>query len=541
MTERSHVPNRPGEDGVFLARPGEGLEEHLTEVSSRTGCRSSNRIYGEITGLLHDVGKYSLAFRAYLRANSGQADEEDEDTPARPDHSSAGAQLVLGILRKKAKQAGDTELERLAELIGRIVAHPVVGHHSGLLDSIDTGGGASLDRRLKKEVEPYACNLVDEISRKIDHLAGSMLEDENLDYICRWINSDGNISGREAFSLQFVIRMLFSALVDGDRLDSERAGNPVQWKIRTSTRISPFSVLLDKLEEHLNTLPSDGIVNEIRKRVSERCRDAAAEKPGFFSLTVPTGGGKTFASLRFALHHAKHGMRRVIYVMPYTTIIDQNADEFRKVLDPDGKSCNVLEHHSNLEPRKETLESKLLADNWESPIVVTTSVQFFESLYAAQPSRCRRLHSIRQSIIILDEAQTFPVRYLKAVTWVLEELVTNYGCSVIFCTATQPLLDSKRLDAGAPDNHRIGITDIRAIIPEPQGYFEALQRVHIQGIKSQEPLGAVDIASRVEEQAMKNKSVLCILNTKRTAKAVFTELKRNSTLDASAVSSRRVS
>jgi CRISPR-associated endonuclease/helicase Cas3 len=410
-----------------------------------------------------------------------------------------------------------------------------------LLDSIDTGGGASLDRRLKKEVEPYACNLVDEISRKIDHLAGSMLEDENLDYICRWINSDGNISGREAFSLQFVIRMLFSALVDGDRLDSERAGNPVQWKIRTSTRISPFSVLLDKLEEHLNTLPSDGIVNEIRKRVSERCRDAAAEKPGFFSLTVPTGGGKTFASLRFALHHAKHGMRRVIYVMPYTTIIDQNADEFRKVLDPDGKSCNVLEHHSNLEPRKETLESKLLADNWESPIVVTTSVQFFESLYAAQPSRCRRLHSIRQSIIILDEAQTFPVRYLKAVTWVLEELVTNYGCSVIFCTATQPLLDSKRLDAGAPDNHRIGITDIRAIIPEPQGYFEALQRVHIQGIKSQEPLGAVDIASRVEEQAMKNKSVLCILNTKRTAKAVFTELKRNSTLDASAVSSRRVS
>ena len=531
MTEKYHIPDSPGSDGVFWARPGERLEEHLTKVSSSTGCRSGNRLYGEIAGLLHDIGKYSPAFQAYLRANSGQADEEDENTPGRPDHSSAGGQLMLDLLRKKAEQTRDAELGRLVELIGRIIAHPVAGHHAGLLDSIDTGGGASLDRRLRKVVEPYDCNLAREIRQRIEWLAGTILEDQNLDYVCRWIDSDGAISGREAFSLQFAIRMLFSALVDADRLDSERAGNLVQWRIRTSIRTSSLPALLDKLEEHLTTLPSGGTVNKIRRRVSEQCRDAAADEPGFFSLTVPTGGGKTFASLRFALHHAKYGMRRVIYVMPYTTIIDQNADEFRKILDPDGKTFNVLEHHSNLEPRRETPESRLLSENWDNPIVVTTTVQFYESLYVAKPSRCRRLHSIRQSVIILDEAQTVPVRYLKAVTWALEELVTNYGCSVVFCTATQPLLDCEHLDAGALDNHRVGISGIRPIISEPQRYFDALCRVQVQGIKSQSPLPTAEIASRVRQQAMKNKSVLCILNTKQSAKAVFTELEKGSILD----------
>src|SRR4030042_1722479 len=218
--------------------------------------------------------------------------------------------------------------------------------------------------------------------------------------------------------------------------------------------------------------------------------------------------------------------------MPYTTIIYQNADEFRKVLDPDNRSSNVLEHHSNMEPEKETPESELLAHNWESPIIVTTSVQFFESFYAAKPSRCRRLHAIRRTVIILDEAQTVPVRYLKAVTWALEELVTNYNCSVVFCTATQPLLDSKRLDADALDNHRIGVTNIRPIVTDPQKHFLALSRVQVRPIDSEEPLSASDMVDRLIEKARERKSVLCIFNTKSNAKTVFKELKKDEMMAA---------
>lgn len=508
----------------YIARISESGEEqslidHLTGVSKKISSLAENDVYCEITGILHDIGKYSVAFQEHVRSNS----EENK-----PDHSSAGAQWSLSLLCKRAEQIGDGEIERIAKLIAHMISHCVVGHHSGLLNGISVGDGTSLEHRLTKTVEPYLNNISPEISKKTDFLVNLLLSEENLDYICRWIDSDGNISGRDAYSLQFAIRMLFSALVDADRLDSEQAGNPDQWKTRIAIKKDELPVLLKRIEDHLRTLPSNGIVNKVRKEVSEQCKDAASNEPGFFDLTVPTGGGKTFASLRFALHHAiNYGKRRVIYVMPYTTIIDQNADEFRKVLDQDSGSTNVLEHHSNMEPKRETVESELLADNWESPVVVTTSVQFFESFYASKPSRCRRLHAIRQAVIILDEAQTVPVRYLKAVTWALEELVTNYNCSVVFCTATQPLLDSRRLDGEALDNHRIGVTKIRPIITDPQKHFLALSRVRVSPVASEKPLCVPEIVDRVIAKVRESKSVLCILNTKSNAKAIFKELKKN--------------
>lgn len=508
----------------YIARLNEAGEEqtivnHLTGVSKKIRSLAENDAYSRITGLLHDIGKYSDAFQEYIRRHS------DEN---KPDHSSAGAQLILSLLHNRAEQIGDEEIKRIARLIAHIISHCIVGHHSGLLNGTSVGEGTSLEYRLTKTVKPYLKNIEPEISEKINSLVDSLLSEENLDYICRWIDSEGNIFGRDAYSLQFAVRMLFSALVDADRLDSEKAGNPDQWKTRKSIIKDALPVLLRKIEDHLRTLPSNGLVNTVRKEVSEQCKHAASNELGFFDLTVPTGGGKTFASLRFALHHAiKHKMRRVIYVMPYTTIIEQNADEFRKVLDQDNRSTNVLEHHSNMEPGKETVESELLADNWDTPVVVTTSVQFFESFYASKPTRCRRLHAIRKAVIILDEAQTVPVRFLKAVTWALEELVTNYNCSVVFCTATQPLLDSKRLDAGALDNHRIGVTNIRPIITEPQKHFLALSRVRVCPVYSEEPLRIPDMAAMVLEKAHEKKSILCILNTKSNAKTIYKELTKN--------------
>ncbi|OHB53652.1 MAG: hypothetical protein A2Y10_12990 [Planctomycetes bacterium GWF2_41_51] len=515
----------------FMARKGQELKNHLLEVAKKAFHLSDNGTYGETVGMLHDIGKYSIAFQKSLKMNTEE--DGDEDFPGKPDHSSAGAQLIMSILRKKAEQTGDSEVQRIAELVGRIIAHTIVGHHAGLLNSVGTGNGASLDNRLAKKIEPYVSNIGPEITQRIEELVDNIIKNEEVEFICRWIDSDGIFSGRDAFSLQFAIRMLFSALVDADRLDSERAGNPEQWRIRTAIKTDSLQVLQKRLEDHLITLSSSGIVNEVRKEVSQQCKDTAKSKPGFFELTVPTGGGKTLASLRFALHHAQHGMERVIYVMPYTTIIEQNADVFRKILDSDNRTINVLEHHSNIEPVKETLASKLLAENWSSPIVVTTSVQFFELLYTAKPSWCRRLHSVRRSVIILDEAQNVPVRYLKAIMWALEELVTNYGCTVVFCTATQPIFDSKRLDAKKTDNHRVGIKNIRSIVKYPHKYFTILKRVEVHPIESDKALSAIDISERVAEKAYENKSILCIVNTKRNAKTIFKELKKKEDLEDS--------
>lgn len=510
----------------YIARPDQGLIKHLLGVAEKMCGLTDNDVFAESIGILHDIGKYSDAFQKHVRSDS----EENK-----PDHSSAGAQWVLSLLCNRSKQIAeqtdDEEIIRIAKLIAHMISHCIVGHHSGLLNGTSVGEETSLEYRLTKTVEPYLNNIETEVLEKIDRLINLLLSEDGLDYVCRWIDSDGRISGRDAYSFQFSIRMLFSALVDADRLNSEQAGNPAQWETRISVTKDSLPVLLKRIEDHLGRLPADGPINKIRNEVSEQCKQAASSAPGFFELTVPTGGGKTFASLRFALHHAiKFKMDRVIYVMPYTTIIDQNADEFKKVLDPDRRSSNVLEHHSNIEPEKETLESELLADNWDSPIVVTTSVQFFESLYAAKPSRCRRLHAIRKAVIVLDEAQTVPVRYLKAVTWALEELVTNYNCSVVFCTATQPLLDSRRLDTSTLDNHRIGFTNIRPIIENPQKIFTALKRVVVEPFLFNEALSTADIVEKIKEKALEKKSVLSVFNTKKTAKAAFSMLKKDAML-----------
>ena len=508
---------------------GKPLEDHLISASELTSSNSILKLYGKIIGLLHDIGKYSQAFQDYLKnAQNGDEEYEDQDIRGKVDHSSAGAQFIVKTMREISAQTGDAELARLAELIARIVGHCVAGHHSGLLNGLTPEYGPSLEKRLTKPLEPYAKNIAPEIRNKIELLAGALLEDDNLQSICSWIDEDANVSGRDAFSLQFAVRMLFSALVDADRLHSEKTGNPDQWAERQAIRTESPLTLLKKLEDHLETLGKEGSMNQIRRQVSKQCRDAGTQDRGFFQLTVPTGGGKTLASLRFALHHAiKHKLNRIIYVIPYTSIIDQNAEVFRGVMDADGKTNNVLEHHSNLEPKRETQESRLLAENWNAPIVVTTSVQFFESLFTNRPSPCRRLHSVSNSVVILDEVQTVPVRYLQAITWALEELVENYRCTVMLCTATQPVLDSRKIDGdNTKDNHRIGLQNIHPIIDKPAKLFKSLKRVKILEIESENPLSMPEIAERIIEHADKGKSVLSIVNTKRNASALFSELTR---------------
>ena len=252
--------------------------------------------------------------------------------------------------------------------------------------------------------------------------------------------------GMEAFSFSFCIRMLYSCLVDADFLDTERFMNAKRSMYRNSQ--NSMEALSFKLEKKLNDLSEHNKrnatkINTARQSILERCLAMAESKPGFFSLTVPTGGGKTYSSLAFGLKHAVlHKKERIIYVIPYTSIIEQNAQVFRDALGDEA----VLEHHSNFEYPEGSFEEwnvlekahRLAAENWDKPVVVTTAVQFFESLYASKSSRCRKLHNIVNSVIILDEAQMMPLEYMKPCLWALSELVQNYGATVILCTATQP-------------------------------------------------------------------------------------------------------
>lgn len=266
--------------------------------------------------------------------------------------------------------------------------------------------------------------------------------------------------------------MLFSCLVDADFLDTEAfmdAG-----KATTRTGYPELYELLPRFDAHLAELVAgadDTKVNRLRAKILRRCQQQATQSPGLFSLTVPTGGGKTLSSLAFALRHAlTHGKRRVIYVIPYTSIIEQTANVFRAIF-----GDAVLEHHSNLDSSHETPRSRLACENWDAPIVVTTSVQFFESLFAARTSRVRKLHNIVDSVVVLDEAQLLPPDFLQPILHVIDQLKDHYGASFVLCTATQPALEP----SSSFDQPFKGLKGIREIMEDTQSLHQALCRVEV--------------------------------------------------------------
>jgi CRISPR-associated endonuclease/helicase Cas3 len=272
------------------------------------------------------------------------------------------------------------------------------------------------------------------------------------------------------------------------------------------------------LTTHLDSLAASatpGPINDRRQEVLDACRAAAALPPGLFSLTVPTGGGKTLASLAFALRHAKaHRLSRVVFAIPFTSIIEQTADVYRRVFEPLGGDV-VLEHHSNLDPRQETPTNRLAAENWDAPVVVTTNVQLFESLYASRTSRCRKLHRLAGSVLILDEAQTLPVELLEPCLAVLRELAADYRCSVVLCTATQPAVTKRE---GFP----IGLEPEKVceIIPDPPALYEAMRRARVEPVGT---LGDDDLAARLAGHGR----FLCVVNTRPHASRLFDRLRKS--------------
>lgn len=417
---------------------------------------------GKQLGLAHDIGKYSSAFQRRILGEN-----------IKTDHSTAGA-------------------KEICKHLGLPAAYCVAGHHGGLPDGggkMDAASDTSLNGRLKRPVEPY-----ESFSREI-HL-------ERVAY------RPPKVMGTGGFTMAFWIRMLFSCLVDADYLDTETFMRGVQPRGSDSTMEQLFARLKAYIADWQNP---ESDLNRARCDILRACLNAGEEQaPGLFTLTVPTGGGKTISSLAFALRHAiAYGKKRIVYVIPYTGIIEQTADTFRKVLGEDV----VLEHHSNVDfgddessprdPEKE--RKKLAAENWDLPVVVTTAVQFFESLFSNRPSRCRKLHNLVDSVVIFDEAQTIPLPYLQPCVRAIAELTVNYGATCVLCTATQP--------APAPLFQAISSDLIAREIapPIPSRVFHRVRYEHL-GRLSDEALA---------QRLRTHKQVLCIVSTRRQAQAVY--------------------
>jgi CRISPR-associated endonuclease/helicase Cas3 len=469
----------------------EPLSDHLTKVAdlaAEFAAPFGAEEWARLAGLWHDLGKFSDAFQTYLR-QVGSPDSHVADHMPKTDHSTAGAKHAVAAV----------------EVLGHLIAYVIAGHHSGLLDG--RSDGACMEARLAKWVEPWARGVPREVLERPVPSLPAFLQAALRDPKSR------------AFPFAFFTRFLFSCLVDADSLATESFMNPEQAAKRPVWPTDVLARMSAALDEHMtrrNHEPTNvnPEVHRARARVREACLAAAEDPPGLFSLTVPTGGGKTLSSLAFALRHAtRHGLRRVVYVAPFTTIIEQNAHQMREALRAlmaSGLDDPVLEHHSNFDVENETIPSLLAAENWDAPLIVTTSVQFYESIFGSSRSRCRKLHNLAGSVIILDEAQTIPVEYLAPCLQALRELSLHYGSTVVLCTATQPAIHLR------PD-FPIGLEGVREIARESHGLYTALRRVEVRD------LGALDDKA-LSRRLLQEERVLCIVNTRSHARKLYESL-----------------
>jgi len=419
------------------------LHDHLTVTAKRAeemadafGCGA----WGRVAGLWHDLGKYSEDFQRMIRTAHGSEADVDGH-PGHVDHSTVGSILAIQKFNN----------------IGRILAYVIAGHHAGLPDwQSETSGMAALAQRLQK------VGLLEKVT--VAEVPSEVMKQA--------MPSEKPKVGADP---ALWIRILFSCLVDADFLDTEAFMEPQKASLRgVHPSLPELLPLFTRFAEAKSNSAEDTSVNRLRAEILERCISMAAHPPGIFTLTVPTGGGKTLSSMGFALHHAiKYSKQRIIYVIPYTSIIEQTADEFQRIF---GEA--VIEHHSNLDVIDETPETskqRLASENWDAPVIVTTSVQFFESLFASRPGRCRKLHNIVNTVVILDEVQLLPPEFLSPILAVLQELQRNYDVTLILCTATQPALGPhKSFDFSFP-----GLPNMVEIMESPQSLHHAFKRTEV--------------------------------------------------------------
>lgn len=475
-----------------LAHKWEDIEQTMTEHLYGTARLAESfasifgkGAYGRMSGLLHDIGKYSDEYQHRIR---------NPKTTPKCDHTAAGALEAMAYQQI-------------------LVAMSIMGHHRGLYNV----GGCHIP-----EESTFYGRLVKGKNKMIPDYSSWKQECGSWDFSFL----PGSEAGQDPFKTYLETKMLFSALVDADYLDTERScinGSLKNKYSDTNSGLHPkgknrqrvgedLKLLLERLDiyiEEKQYLSHTEGINGMRSEILAAAADKGAEfGRGIYTFTVPTGGGKTISSLRFALCHGVcHGLDRIIYVIPYTNIIEQTAAVFRSILGNE----NVLEHHSQMdweETEEDDLISrqKLASENWDANIIVTTAVQFFESLFHNKTSKCRKLHNIANSVVIYDEAQMIPVKHWIPCVRMIKELSDNYRVTQVLCTATQPAMEFQDL-----------VQPVRELALRKEQYFKQFRRVTFRYTGEM-------LLDEVAERVGREKSVLCIVNTKKTAKMIFDSL-----------------
>ena len=514
----------------------QSVQAHLKEtaVLAKAFAKKLNlELPGELLGLMHDFGKYSHKFQKYIHDETGLFNpdlDDEESTPngSKVDHSTAGAQWVYRELRKFGAEQG------IGELFGQMLGLCIASHHGeGLIDCLNGEGNAIWKKRFEKEDElthlaECEQNADEAVEQKAHELVGENLIRSLLNAVKPILSEQTTNNKIKEFYLGCLTRFLFSCLIDADRINSSDFEREAQKEVHRLTEKPDWQPAIDKLEAKLAGFENRYPIDEIRRRISDDCLKKAADSQGIYTLTVPTGGGKTLASLRYALHHAqKHNLDRIIYIIPYTSIIDQNAQAVREILGEDW----VLEHHSNLEPEKQSWQDKLLAENWDKPIVFTTMVQFLDAWFGGGTRGARHIHPMTNAVLIFDEIQTLPVKCVHLFCNVLNWLTTFGKSTAVLCTATQPLLGELGLQ-NFPEEKRESIS-VRGLLrlsenAEIMGkhqdldkLFDELSRVEIRFNEKAGGWNVDEAGAFLLEQFQTTPSCLFIVNTKKWAQELY--------------------
>lgn len=513
------------------------LEDHLAgvaDLAARFASKLGLQDLGEVLGLLHDLGKYSTAFQAYLKSAIGVLNQdEDEDwvdaksLKGKIDHSTAGAQYAWRLMSR------GSPMEQVA---GQVLALCIASHHSGLIDCVGAApasfGEDLFSRRMQKATQQTHLDEVQRMAnptllQRCNDLLGGGGFVHRLQELLRGIEQinqgDAQQGPVRAQQLGLLVRFIFSCLIDADRIDTadfERQRQR-QGSARPKGGYADWPVLIERLELHLSRLTPIRPVDRERQEISRQCQQAAARPGGIYTLSVPTGGGKTLASLRFALHHAQQrGLDRVIYVIPFTSIIDQNAKVVRGVLEPADAASDtgriVLEHHGSLTPEQQTWREKMLCENWDAPVIYTTMVQFLEALFGSGTRGARRMHQLARSVLIFDEVQTLPLKCAHLFNNAVNFLVEQCGATAVLCTATQPLLHEVDARKGAI---RLACACDHELFRGDTTLFQ--QRVSVLDRRKAGGWSDQEVANLALNEVQRSASCLVIVNTKASARRIF--------------------
>lgn len=507
-----------------IARPGQHVMSHLqavSEICAELTAKCDVEDVGRLLGLLHDFGKFSNSFQNYIHSAIGGLDpDKDEEyvdskgMKGKIDHSTAGAQWIWRYARNYGPQG---------QLVGQILATCLASHHGGLMDMLNPDGVNLFAKRMAKEDQEthYTDSLEradPQILQELEKLASQQLLTECWHKITAIMKSCDQTEANGWFKIGLWARLLFSCLIDADRIDSADQEKPENKTVRRAKGVD-WRIAIDRMEAKLAVLPIRHNIDHLRRKISDRCRDRAPEVQGIYSLTVPTGGGKTFAGMRYALHHAHaHKLDRIICIIPYTSIIEQNADEIRKIIErPEDSQPWVLEHHSNLEPEVQTWRTKLACENWDTPIVFTTMVQFLETLFGGGTRGPRRMHQLARSVLVFDEIQTLPINCVHLFCNAINFFVEHTRTTALLCTATQPLLNNLK----NPDKGQLAVKPENELIEDVGKLFDDLKRVAIKNLIKPAGWSEDEITALAIREYRLKTSCLIIVNTKDWAQRLY--------------------